>query len=87
MTIYNFYSIIQQEDGVFAVTFPDLENCFTDGDTLDEAVEMAHDALVSLLAVYEDYGDVIPAATDAERIVVPEGAELILITVDTDNFK
>lgn len=48
---------------------------------------MAHDALGSLLAVYEDDGDVIPTATDAERLIVPEGAELILVTVDTDNFK
>ncbi|KQL36250.1 antitoxin HicB [Bacillus sp. FJAT-25509] len=87
MTIYKYYVVIEPEEDVFTVSFPDLENCFTDGATLEEAVEMAHDALGALLAVYEDDGDAIPTATDAEKIVVPGGAELILITVDTDNFK
>ncbi|EHL79064.1 hypothetical protein HMPREF1015_02249 [Bacillus smithii 7_3_47FAA] len=38
MAIYKFYSIIEKVDGVFTVTFPDIENCFTDGETLHQAV-------------------------------------------------
>jgi antitoxin HicB len=37
-------------DRHYSLSFPDLENCFTDGETLIEAVEMAQDALGLLLS-------------------------------------
>jgi antitoxin HicB len=87
MAVYKFYAMIEKEDGVFVVSFPDLENCFTDGETLAEAVEMAEDALGSLLSVMEDDGDHIPAPSKAEDIELPDGASLVLITVDTDDYR
>jgi antitoxin HicB len=87
MAVYKFYAMIEKEDGVFVVSFPDLENCFTDGETLPEAVEMAEDALGSLLSVMEDDGDHIPAPSKAEDIELPDGASLVLITVDTDDYR
>jgi predicted RNase H-like HicB family nuclease len=87
MAVYNFYSIIHQEDGVFAVTFPDLENCLTYGDTLDEAVEMAHDALLGRLTIFEDFEHKIPEPSKAEDIQLPEGARLILVEVNTDDLR
>lgn len=71
----------------FIVAFPDLENCFTQGDDLKEAIEMAEDVLALMLTVMEDDGEVIPAPTLAKDIVVPEGASLVLIEVDTDKYR
>lgn len=87
MTIYKYYSVIHQEDGAFIVSFPDLENCFTDGETLVHAVEMAHDVLGTMLSFHEDEGDDIPAPSNLENIKLYDGASLILITVDTDDFR
>ncbi|MEJ9152327.1 MULTISPECIES: type II toxin-antitoxin system HicB family antitoxin [Bacillus] len=87
MAIYKFYSIIEKVDGVFTVTFPDIENCFTDGETLHQAVEMAQDALGSLLSVLEDEGYDIPVPSKAEDIELPDEASLVLVEVDTDDFR
>ncbi|MDC7781846.1 type II toxin-antitoxin system HicB family antitoxin [Priestia megaterium] len=89
MAMYKFYSIIkwESEDSVFSVEFPDVPNCFTDGKILKEAIENAEDALGLLLSVLEDDGKDIPAPSPAKDIQVPEGANLILIDVETDNFK
>jgi antitoxin HicB len=88
MAVYQFYSIIEKvEDGVFTVSFPDIENCFTDGESLVDAVGMAEDALGALLSVMEDNGEPIPAPSKAKEIELPEGASLVLITVNTDEFR
>lgn len=36
--------ISREEDGSFFIEYPDLEGCFSCGDTLDEALEMGEDA-------------------------------------------
>lgn len=41
--------IITQEDNIYYANFPDLENVFTDGETLEEVVENAKDVLKGML--------------------------------------
>lgn len=42
----HFYpAIFQQEADGYSVSFPDLPGCHTEGDTLEEAYEMASDAV------------------------------------------
>ncbi|HWL25627.1 MAG TPA: type II toxin-antitoxin system HicB family antitoxin [Ureibacillus sp.] len=89
MTIYKYYSIIDwcEEDQTFNVDFPDLENVFTDGDTLHEAITMAQDVLGQTLASNEDDNMPFNPPSPAKDIHIPEGASLVLITVDTDDFR
>lgn len=42
-----------EENGAFSVKFPDLEGCYTCGDTLEDTLEMAEDALALTLYGYE----------------------------------
>ena len=49
------------------VTFPDIENCFTIGETLVEALEMGEDVLSLMLVVMEDDGAAIPAQLDFQE--------------------
>ncbi|GLY12503.1 type II toxin-antitoxin system HicB family antitoxin [Pseudobacillus badius] len=94
MTMYKYYAVIEKDleelkessRECFTVSFPDLENVFTDGETLPQAVELAHDVLGSMLAVMEEKGRDIPAPSKAENIELPEGASLVLIEVDTKEF-
>ncbi len=48
---YEYTAVFTQDlqDGGFVVTFPALPGCVTQGDTLDEAREMAEDALATYL--------------------------------------
>lgn len=87
MAIYKYYAVIEKEDGGYIVSFPDLENCYTQGDTLSEAVVMAEDVLGLLLSVEEEEGKLLPKASPAKDLKLPEGASLVLIEVNTDDFR
>ncbi|MBB5355249.1 putative RNase H-like HicB family nuclease [Anoxybacillus mongoliensis] len=90
MAVYQFYAIIQkdEEDGGYIVTFPDLDNCFTYGETLVEAVEMAEDVLLTVLDYMEEIGEDIPIASSVEKLkgLLPSGASLVSIEIDTDTL-
>lgn len=87
MTVYKYYALIEKEkldqSSDFIVDFPDLENVFTDSDSFVGALKNAHDVLRSMLKVMEEDGDVIPPASSAIKIKIPEGASLALIEIDT----
>jgi antitoxin HicB len=91
MAVYQFYAIIEknEEENCYIVSFPDLENCFTDGETLVEAVEMAEDVLLAVLSCMEDAGDYIPPASSVEKLkeLLPSGASLVNIVIDTDKLR
>lgn len=69
------------EEGGYCVTFPDLPGCITEGDTLEEAYEMAKEALSLHLWGLEDDGDPIPKPSSPADVVVPDGAFTSLIEV------
>ena len=51
------------EDGEFTVSFPDVSGCYTEGDTLAEAMEQAKDALCLMLYDLEEREESIPVPT------------------------
>ena len=65
---YYRYSAIFEPDGdLWTVTFPDLDNCFTSADTLDEAITQAQAILEDCMYFREAQKDDIPtpSAVDA----------------------
>ena len=69
------------EEGGYLVKFPDLSNVFTDGDSMEEAVENAADALNLML--FDEDPEKIPAPTPIEKVKAPEGGFVSLILADT----
>ena len=51
-----------QLEGGFTVTSPLLPELVTEGDTIDEALENARDALTTVVEAYEDAGRSLPAS-------------------------
>jgi antitoxin HicB len=51
-----------QPEGGFTVTSPLLPELLTEGDTLDEALGNARDALAAVVEAYEDLGRPLPAS-------------------------
>lgn len=88
--MYKYYAVIEKEKldqtGCFIVSFPDIENCFTDAETLVDAVQNAHDVLGLMMTDYEDEGNV-PPASKPEDIKLPTGSSLVLIEIDTDEYR
>ena len=49
-----------KEGGGYLVTFPNLPGCMSDGETVEEAIRNAADALESYLKTAEEFGDPLP---------------------------
>ena len=62
------------ENGGYTVTFPDLPGCVTEGDTLDEALQMAAEAMALHLYGLERDGDQIPAPSKPAHVCIPRDA-------------
>ena len=75
MDHYVFPALFESEEGVsgYTVTFPDLPGCITEGDTIEEALMMAREALALHLYGMEEDGDEIPHASDP--VVLPHVAD------------
>jgi predicted RNase H-like HicB family nuclease len=58
----------QDEDTSFGVSFPDVPGCISAGDTLDEALENAAEALAGHLALIRGDGDSQPRARSVDAI-------------------
>lgn len=64
---YTFPCIIKfdQEDKIYYVRFPDIEEAFTDGDSLKEAIYNAQEVLGLVIYEREKMGREIPNATES----------------------
>lgn len=56
--------VLHTDNGIsYGVTVPDIPGCFSAGDTFDEALEMAEEAIFSHLELMLEDGDDIPLAS------------------------
>jgi antitoxin HicB len=58
------------EEGGYTVSVPDLPGCHTEGETLEESLEMARDAIEGYLQVLADEGLPLPKPARFERVKV-----------------
>lgn len=75
------------EEGGFVVSVPDIEGCFTEGETLAEAMFMAQDALAMMLVYHEDHDNAIPNPTPIEQVEASENCVVSLVLADTDQWR
>ena len=84
---YVYPAIFTEEKNGYSVRFPDIEGCFTCGDTLDEGLSMANDALSLMLVHLEDEKGKIPEPTSIKSITVDEDEFATLISADTAVYR
>lgn len=88
MAKYIFPAIFEKEKGNgFNVRFPDVEGCYTCGQTLIEAFEMANDALALMLFDKEETGNAIPEPTPIEEIKTTPGEFTSYVSCDTKVYR
>jgi antitoxin HicB len=61
--------LIPQPEGGYVVSVPELPSVATEGETIEEALDMAKDAIEGYLATMREEGWELPAARH-ERVVV-----------------
>lgn len=69
------------DDGGYVVVFPDLPGCVTQGDSWEEAFEMAMDAAMGWCLAQQDAKRVLPHPTPAGEVKPPKGAIAQLVPV------
>ncbi|SMG30476.1 type II toxin-antitoxin system HicB family antitoxin [Dethiosulfovibrio salsuginis] len=79
---YRYPAIICPDDDGWTARFPDLENCFTCGDTVEEVILEAQAVLEECLYFREKDGYDIPTPTPIETISHPEGGFVQFIVAD-----
>lgn len=87
MAQYVYPAVFTEEDCGYSVNFPDIENCFTSGETLAEALKMAEDVLCLMLYEMEQDGAEIPAPSAIGSIAAGEGEFVNLISCDTVEYR
>lgn len=84
MAKYVYPAIFTKEaEGGYSVSFPDVKGCYTQGETLTEALEMAEDVLGLMLCTYEDKKIEIAVPTDIHDIHVESNQTVSLVLCDT----
>lgn len=69
---YNRYTIVLEpaEEGGYNVIVPALPGCFTQGDTYEEAIAMARDAIGLWLTALADEGQAIPVEPESFAVQI-----------------
>ncbi|MBD8925793.1 MAG: type II toxin-antitoxin system HicB family antitoxin [[Eubacterium] rectale] len=75
------------DEGGFWITFPDLPECMTQGDNMQEAYEMAADALGLALTSREEEKQEIPSPSDINHIKLNSDEYCVIIEFDMLAYK
>jgi predicted RNase H-like HicB family nuclease len=79
----NYIAVVHKEPASdYGVSFPDFPGCITAGKTIDEAKDLAYEALLLHLEGLREDGEPLPAPTNLEDIVAdPENAGAVAFLV------
>ena len=85
---YEYPALISygNKDKVYYVNFPDMYNCFTDGETLREALDNAEDVLNLMFLDAETQDLEIPEASEIDNITPGNWEIAALAKADTDLY-
>jgi predicted RNase H-like HicB family nuclease len=89
---YAYPAIFTEEnDGGYSVLFPDFDGsgygCFTQGNDINDTMDMAEDALCLVLYNIEKADKTAPKASNIKDVAAGEKEFVSLITCDTDTYK
>ena len=75
-------AIIERDEEAIYATFPDLEGCFTYGDTIEELMDNAKEALSGYILSLIDNNEPVPAPSDPIALSIPPHGYIAFIQSD-----
>ncbi|MCR5431351.1 MAG: type II toxin-antitoxin system HicB family antitoxin [Lachnospiraceae bacterium] len=84
---YIYPAVFSPEDSGYSVEFPDLPGCCTCGDSLEESLSMAKDALSLFLVELEDEKQDIPKPSSIKSLSLEGNRFASLINADTTIYR
>jgi len=71
MAVYKFKVVIEQdEDKIYIASCPSLQGCYSQGDTMEEALENIKDAIKLHIEARKALGEAIPIEVAIEEVAV-----------------
>ena len=83
-TKYAYPAVFEKEETGYFVNFPDIQPCYTEGRTLEEAVIMANDVLKSRIEVAFERHETLSEPSDIDTL---KGDKVMLIVADVEDMK
>jgi len=83
-TKYAYPAVFEKEESGYFVNFPDIQPCYTEGKTLEEAVIMATDVLESRIEIALERNETLPLPSNIDSL---SGDKVMLIVADVKNLK
>lgn len=81
-----YIAVFKKEKRGFGVTFPDFPDCVTFGSDMDEAVDMAHEALSMFASLKREEGEPLPPARSFDEIrALPSTGDAKLSAIELDD--
>lgn len=78
----NYIAVIHKDrDSEYGVSFPDFPGCITAGRTVDEAKDMAQEALQFHFDGMMEDGEKVPAASSLEEVLDPDAIAYFIVSV------
>ncbi len=77
--IYPALFHLNENDGSYTITFPDLPGCITEGKDLSNALYMAQDLLTQWAAYTASQGETLPSASPLESVTCAPGSFVNLV--------
>ena len=87
MSKYIYPAIFKKEGDFYTVRFPDLDSCYTQGDNVQDAYEMASDVLCLTLYNLEEERKTIPHASEISEYKTEDNEFVSLIACDTLEYR
>lgn len=82
-----FYpALFHEENGSYWVEFPDVEGCHTFGDTLNETIENAKEALEGHIFTLLSEGIELPKASNIKEIPTDDNSFVSFIEIELINY-
>jgi antitoxin HicB len=64
---FEIRTLKKEEGGGFLITYPDFNECVSDGETIEEAIENGRDALKGLIQTLKELGKPVPKPYSADK--------------------
>ena len=77
--LYAYPAVFSTDGDGWEVSFPDIDNCFTAADTLEQAVVEARLVLEDIMYLREKEGDEIPVPTQLDEVKAAPGEVVQLV--------
>lgn len=78
---------VEERGVVYTVDVPDIPGCVTEGESIEEAISMAREALAGCILAMKQSGEEIPAATGYRDVKITLDGEFVtLIDVDLNDY-